>query len=470
MNSSHRIDSVLSWLGFGILALVLTFAPWCFGAWEMWWFWPGVVGLMASTGVLGLRLLICGGTRIGRGSELRASRLVLPACLAWLVFLAYAGIRAAQSEVFLDAERSILLHTTALLVGLHVLVGLDRPQRRALLTLVVINLFLLGSYGVINHVATGSVKVLWAPGFDQYTIDHRATGSYFCPDHFSGIMELALCLALPLWLDRRSTPVWRGGAALLGVLAVTGILLSKSRGGGLTLVVIAAAAVVWGLSQWPRQVRWYLRGSIICAALAGLLVLWTSDLPYMVRFKNYFGGRALATASLSEKKEIVTHRLRISSRGRMIGGAIRAWQTAPVWGVGAGMHQNIWPHVAASGDGDREKGIWPTLVNDKFHSYEVHSDWIQLLEEYGLVGLILFLIPAGLWFVILLRSLPRETGAHHPTRHPPLFAAPLGGVLAAVAMAFHSLGDFNLQMPATVWLLAALLTLPVTVPKKPPHA
>ena len=76
----------------------------------------------------------------------------------------------------------------------------------------------------------------------------------------------------------------------------------------------------------------------------------------------------------------------------MIGGAIRAWQAAPVWGVGAGMHQNIWPHVAASGDGDRGKGIWPTLVNDKFHSYEVHSDWIQLLEEYGLVGLILFLI------------------------------------------------------------------------------
>jgi len=37
----------------------------------------------------------------------------------------------------------------------------------------------------------------------------------------------------------------------------------------------------------------------------------------------------------------------------------------------------------------------------------------------------------------------------------------LGGVLACVCMGFHSLGDFNLQIPATAWLLAAILAAPI---------
>ena len=39
----------------------------------------------------------------------------------------------------------------------------------------------------------------------------------------------------------------------------------------------------------------------------------------------------------------------------------------------------------------------------------------------------------------------------------------LTALLALVAMAFHSLGDFNLQMPATTWLFAALLALPLAL-------
>ena len=39
------------------------------------------------------------------------------------------------------------------------------------------------------------------------------------------------------------------------------------------------------------------------------------------------------------------------------------------------------------------------------------------------------------------------------------FAVMLGGGLCFMAMSFYSLGDFNLQMPATVWLFAAILTL-----------
>jgi hypothetical protein len=34
-------------------------------------------------------------------------------------------------------------------------------------------------------------------------------------------------------------------------------------------------------------------------------------------------------------------------------------------------------------------------------------------------------------------------------------------------MAFHSLGDFNLQMPATTWILAAIISVTVAVIVRP---
>jgi O-antigen ligase len=147
----------------------------------------------------------------------------------------------------------------------------------------------------------------------------------------------------------------------------------------------------------------------------------------------------------------------------MIGGAIRAWHSSPVWGIEPGMHQNLWPHFSASADGDREKGIWPSLTNDEFHSYEVHSDWVQLLEEYGIAGFVLFLVPLTVAASIYRGGFGRARRVwveHRLGESPgPDFGIMLAGFLALIAMGFHSLGDFNLQMPATTWLLAALVTL-----------
>jgi len=149
----------------------------------------------------------------------------------------------------------------------------------------------------------------------------------------------------------------------------------------------------------------------------------------------------------------------------MYGGAVRAWRTAPVWGIGPGMHQNLWPHFAATGDGDRSAGKWPTLRNDSFHSYAVHSDWLQLCEEYGVVGLLLLLVPMGVVVGLLLAEIRREERARRCADWQELGSGhhdlTLSGTFALICMAFHSLGDFNLQMPATTWLLAALLALPM---------
>ena len=510
--SIRTLENTLEKAGFGCIAATVLVAPWMFGAWEMWWFWPFAVLIFVAALLFACRVLIRPGfladralmsdalpdpparrlpessnrrivestnrrinestnQRINESSNQRiiesTSSLVRPRLsilLTCFVFLAYAFVRFLQADVFMDAERSFLLFFTPFLIGLLVVFGLNPDRRRVLFLVVLANFFLLGLYGVINHRLTGSALVLWADGFPQYVNDYRATGTYFCPDHFAGIMEIAFCMALALVMDRRSAAKWRICGVLLAILSVVCVLLSKSRGGGLTILIVGAAALCWGFSQWPSSVRWYLRGAVLTVALTGLVLLSSSDLAYVQRFKKYFRVKETAEMTLSARRAALTQKLLATSRGRMISGAFRAWKTRPVLGIGPGMHQSVWPRFAATGDGDREKGIWPTRPNYDFHSYEVHSDWVQLLEEYGVAGLVLFLVPAGLVFAALVSGRPREEQAELPNEaHAPLHAAPLTALLAFVCMAFHSLGDFNLQMPATTWVLAAVLALPFSM-------
>lgn len=460
------LDKILSIAGFVFACVAILVGPWLFGAWEMWWFWPFAVCIFISTFFFSFRLILPafmeGPSHEQAHPNLKSKIAVV---LSFLPFLAYAFVRFLQADVFMNAERSFLLFLTPFLLGVQIVFGFSRKQLKLLSALVLGDLCLLGLYGIINHVITGSKLVLWAEGYPGYIAQHRATGSYFCPDHFSGIMEMAFCLCLGLLLARETHRRERRFAGLLALIALYGVVLSKSRGGGLTVVVIAFAVLVWGFSQWPAIIRWYCRGSAIALLAMSVAMFCLFDFAYKRRFMSYFAWDRTKVKSFEQLQMVMKKKLRTTSRGHMITGAIRAWKTEPVWGIGPGMHQNLWPHFATSDDGDRELGQWPTYNYSHFHSYEVHSDWIQLLEEYGLAGLFLFLLPWSAVFIVLLaginqevRECRRKKWLSPGRRH---HAIVLGGLLAWICMSFHSLGDFNLQMPATVWLLAAILAIPV---------
>jgi O-antigen ligase len=440
----QRIDLFLSRLIFGGLAVLLTASPWLFGAWEMWWFWVFTTGIFSVAALFSLRLVFCGtlGTR-----HLRSLRPYAPLGCAYLVFLGYAFIRALQADVRLDAERSFLLHLTAGLTAIPILMSFTVRQIRGMALLLMLNLMALGLYGIVNHFVSGNAFVMWMPGYPQYQQGHlRATGSYYCPDHFAGILEIGLALGLAVCVTRDIPRRLKAVGLPLVLIALTGIVLSKSRGAGMTVAVLGAGFLAVGFGQYRPGLRWGLRGVVLAILVAGTVWVLGSDHPYAVRFRHY-----------------PWHEIQHSDRGVMIGGALRAWRNAPVWGIGPGQHRHWWAHVAASGDGDRAAGRWPTRLNNSFHSFEVHSDWVQLMEEYGVVGLILFVILMGLGVKLLWDALRREAGDRsrrdwHFTGREDLWA-PLAALGAVLAMGFHSLGDFNLQMPATVWTTAAIVAL-----------
>lgn len=251
-------------------------------------------------------------------------------------------------------------------------------------------------------------------------------------------------------------------------LSIFCVIMSKSRGGGLTLLFVIMCAMAFGLGQWRTGKRWQIRGIAAAGSIIALLILWNTNLHYMQRFKVHFGLDATEGKSATQVVDTAKVMLLDSCRGRMFAGAIRAWKSSNMLiGIGPGMHQHLWPHFSASNDGDRATGTWPTVTNYDFHSYEVHNDWLQLIEEYGTIGLLLFVLPLATILIIHIRGLHHEAKRRKHRNWEPTgnekHGYILGGMLSACAMIFHSLGDFNLQMPATVWLLGAVISISTTL-------
>jgi O-antigen ligase len=213
--------------------------------------------------------------------------------------------------------------------------------------------------------------------------------------------------------------------------------------------------------------------AVLAAVIATVFIVPS---PYMKRFTRYFKVQEQAVDESTPLHAAIADKIRKTSRGQMIPAAIRAWYSEPVFGIGPGMHKNVWPHIAASPDGDRELGIWPSQPNNHMHSYHVHSDWVQLLEEYGLVGFLLLLVPATCGFFLFRTGVNKERRRFEGTstpQHNGYFTFMLAGLLAYIAMGFHSLGDFNLQIPAINWIFAVVITIPLglTVGRRnPPSA
>lgn len=449
----QRFDAIIGEILFGLLALIGIGSTWFFGAWENWWFWPFVTLIFTACACFALRLLLS--SRLG-AARLNISTITHTVILAWLPFLFYGLIRTLQTQVPMDAERSFLLHLTPVLLGIIAAIGLTETRQRLLIILLMFNFAFLAVYGIANYFLAGNAKVLWVTGYPQYQLDyHRATGSYFCPDHFSGLMEIALAMGLTLALVKSAPRLHKVAALALAALALCGIILSRSRGGGIVAGLILIAALWLGTLSWGKRARGWGRGIGLGVLTAGIAAFALFGGHYVKRFKEYPWSK-----------------LENSDRYQMSAAALRAWRTAPWLGVGPGMHQNLWPHFAATPDGDREKGIWPSHPNNAFHSFEAHNDWAQFLEEYGIIGIALFLsaITTALWMVyrrwkrwahnLSLETRP-QAGAHFCWMLP-------GLLLSALAMAIHSIGDFNLQIPGTVWLMGLLAGLTFAIARHTP--
>jgi len=281
----------------------------------------------------------------------------------------------------------------------------------------------------------------------QYTM--MATGTYINPNHFAGLLEMALPLtfAWALWQFERLAASKSSGrrtathqsllaSALSGEIApvcafflfatlilAAAILFSRSRMGIFSAFIgVSAVAGFWLAGRRKVQVAVGRHSAVVLLLLMLACVLaagvWIGMDPVLARFREAGSDFPSRTATWKATIELIREH--------------------PLWGSGPGSFEDSF-----------------TLVQQKYLTSRfdhAHNDYLELAEEWGLPGAILLFLPAVL---IMVRSASaiRRAGL---SEEPMLLAGCFGGSLA---MLVHSVADFNLHIPANAFLFATLLGL-----------
>jgi O-antigen ligase len=279
---------------------------------------------------------------------------------------------------------------------------------------------------------------VWRPRWDWAVF-----GPYVNRNHFAGYLVMAAPLAIGFALEAiaRLRARWarkRHGWLLLGeregnvavrwsavaMVVVAGLLASQSRGGVSAFAVATLAIVlmiVFGsvLPLTATERRWT---ALAVAVLVGLGLAWVG----LDGVVSAFETRGVKGSRLDLWRDM----LPMVPRFPVLGVGWNAFATAYPW------YQTIW------------KTDWIG---------QAHNDYLQVLLDGGLLGLLLV---AGLLAVVFRRALARA----------PRSPLDLGLLGALLGFALHEVVDFNGQIPANAatWIsLAALAVAPVRDPTHP---
>jgi O-antigen ligase len=262
---------------------------------------------------------------------------------------------------------------------------------------------------------------------------HRnAFGPFVNRAHFAGLMVVVVPMALALWLASRHTPTrkqlfrtlrdrlrsWNtsdGGPTTsipFLVLVMGGAtLVSGTRGGLVALLVTLLAMIAAGMRERTGA-------ATRIAAYGGLVVLaglWIgSDV-----VQGTFGRLVEEIEQGSE-----------SSRILIWGDALALWRHAPALGTGLATFETVFPGVR-------------TIVAPVVFTH-AESDWVQILTDTGLVGLLAVLTTLAVTVVSCLRL----------RTHTRVDILAVGAAVATLGVAIQGVGNFSFVVMSNLLYIA----------------
>jgi O-antigen ligase len=270
-----------------------------------------------------------------------------------------------------------------------------------------------------------------ALGFMQNADGELVAGTYWNKNHFAGLLEmvlpLAITYAIALFKKRRAKVTL---AACVVVLSATLMLIALSYslskmgfvaclGGLFFMAAVASVVTIKGWKKWWSVV-------LLVAFFFLMFVFIPPD-----QMVNAFGD------SLADK----------TGEGRV-----------PIWNDSLHL-LGAYP-LLGSGLGTYDTAFlkYQTAQVDLDFNF-AHNDYLEFATELGALG---FLILAGFVLVIFAKTLRTGTRRFDPnTRY---LAWGCAGAIAAIGL--HSLADFNLYIPANALVLAWILGIVASFPSR----
>lgn len=313
-------------------------------------------------------------------------------------------------------------------------VGLRRRQGLVILLWVsVVTASVYAIFGFVNQRGytesiLGYPVPIGATTFGTF-INRNHAGIYF-------YLQAALALALTFWLVRRSArSALRGGPFLLaGFLALvlgTFVFFTTSIGGGvvvfLLFLVVLPFAYFRGMPTdglVRRDVFWFGLGSFMLIATALVFAGDFRSLEKKVRLK----AAAYQVSGSDDRAPLRRSTWKMATAGDWSGKIWTGW--------GAGSYRWVSPVFQAE-----EKALQDAKGKLAIRATYAHCDWLQMLAEWGVLGMLPVL--TGLWW--LGRWIRRACQRGHPE------AIPLAGALVLVG------GHASLEL--IFWFTPLLYTL-----------
>ena len=349
--------------------------------------------------------------------ELRHLQIPIAGFL-WLIILLYSAVLIPRSAVPYDA-RIEFIKVASYVAAYWAWTELASRQGRwrILLGLMIFAVTIMAWYAVIQQ-AHGSRMVLNLERPEVYGM--RASGTYFCPNHFANVMELLIPMCLALVFIRAAEFPLRllAGYALFLFLPV--MFLTQSRSGWIAMATGLATTVLLLALRKSRRIFGLML--VVLPTLAGIITYSAWHFSPMVRER-------IAGISLSAPDSAVNARL------MMWHDIMPMIKDAPLLGFGPGSFQWVYPP-------------YKTNIVQLLFNY-AHNEYLHWTVDYGLIGLGLMLLLLIWGAVRLLRLLL----AAESNRCAFLIAGFLGSVVAALSHAFF---DFNFHIFSNTHVLILL--------------
>jgi O-antigen ligase len=399
-----------------LLVAALLGSPLAFGA-VVPWAWAAL-GLVAS---LGLFLWALGSVQ-QRALKLIWSPLYIPLAMFFLLGVVQCGSRLALDRS--ETRQALVLLVTDLaffFLAVQLFAGPRSATLRPFGLGVLVFAGCMGLFAILES-ASGVHRI--------YGIVDTPNGALFGPyvdrDHFAGLMEMLLPVAVLYiagWRGRFSLEgsIWRVSAA---TVALAALLLSGSRGGLLALsaeIAIATAALRWAGARPGQRRRLAMAAGL--TLVAGVLLFACVD-PGWVAKK--LGSVAYVDRTWADWA---------GDRKNMAVDALRMWRDHPLLGVGLGDFETAYP-------------CYQSYASDLWIDH-AHNDYVEAAAETGLVGALLILSAVALFLRLAFRDW------RHPFRSQAGWIR-LGAAIGCCGMLVHSVGDFNLHIPANAAWFAVL--------------